>query len=402
MFIKIAWLNLVKHRRRTLLIIFAVMVSVLVMEVVSGMFHGMTVNFFKSLTREGGHVQVNAPGWKDRLNPYSLDYTIGGYEELSSDLLALPGAEAVEPILHFGALLQKGERDVTLAGMGVLPDTAYFENVHKGIQEGAFLPQGEGILLSRALCDLLKLSLGDGVNVVVEDSTGSPFYYEYPVTGIFETNSTELDENTFFLSHEAAQDLLYLPGETTEIRVRLEESSLAPGFKEAALTGPAADLTVQTWRDLNSGITAILEMMDFFILFMDLFIIIVVATVITNAILMNVFERIREFGTLRAIGLKRGQLGGMILTEGVIQGVVGALLGLALGIPIVLYYSVNGIDWGGISEALGLGSDLFYFGYSLKSSVLNALAGVFIALGGSLYAARIGGKLSIMDALRYV
>ncbi len=403
MFGKIAWLNLWKHKKRTLLILFAVMMSVLVMEVVAGMFAGMRINFFRNLTQEGGHVQINRAGWEDRLNPYTLDYLIPGYGEVLEAVRGMDGVAGAEPLIHSGALVQNGGKDVSMAGIGLKPENAFYRNVQEGMTAGKFLPGGEGIALSRRISRLLDLEQGDPVNVVVEDSTGSPFYLQFPVTGVFQTDSREFDENTFFISHRAAQDLLYLGPETTEIRVRLTDSALAPGFKkkaEARLSGGEGKLLIRTWRDLNSGMTAMLEMMDFFVFIMDIFVVIVVATVITNAILMNVFERIREFGTMRAIGMKRRQIRGMILAEGLIQGAVGGILGLAVGIPVVLYFAANGLDWGGISEAFGMGSSQFYFGYSVRNSLISYGSGLLIALGGSFYAARTGTRMSIMETLQ--
>ncbi len=412
MFGKMAWLNLWKHKKRTLLILFAVMMSVLVMEVVAGMFAGMRINFFRNLTKEGGHVQINRAGWEDRLNPYTLDFMITDYGDILENVRGMDGVEAAEPLIHFGALVQNGGRDVTMAGIGLEPDNAFFRDVQEGITAGDFLPGGRGIALSLRIADLLGLEQGDPVNVVVEDSTGSPFYLQFPVTGVFQTDSREFDENTFFLSRKAAQELLYLGEETTEIRVRLADASMAPAFRERAeglLTGGGGgsadrdepNLQIRTWREIHSGVTALLEVMDVFVLVMDFFVVVVVATVITNAILMNVFERIREFGTMRAIGMKRRQIRGMILTEGLLQGAVGGLLGLAVGIPAVLYLTANGLDWGGISEAFGMGSSRFYFGYSVRNSLISYGSGILIALAGSFYAARTGTRLSIMETLRH-
>jgi putative ABC transport system permease protein len=411
MFLRMALLNLVKHRRRTALIVFAIMISVLVMEVMAGMFEGMRVNFFRNLTRESGHVQIHAAGYRDRLNPFSLDYPIPAYGEIVRLLLEVEGVLDAEAMLHFGAILEHEERDLTIAGVGVRSDTRFYRDVREGIRAGSF--PGAGVLLSTAVADLLRVEPGGAVNVIVEDSTGSPYYRRLPVTGLFETASPDVDENTFFLRHESAQELVYLEDETIEIRLRLAEADRAEEIaarirehlrrQEHLL--PAENetgLEVRTWRDLHGGLTSLLEMMDFFTLMMNLFVIIVVASVITNAILMNVFERMRVIGTMRAIGLKRRAAGAMILTEGVIQGVVGSALGLVAGIPIVLYFSVNGLDWGGISEAFGMGSSYYYFGYSPYNSMLSALGGVLVALAGSLYAARAGMRLSIMEALHHV
>ena len=404
MYLKMAISNLVKHRRRTLLIVFAVMVSVLVMEVVAGMFHGIRANFFRNLTQEGGHVTITASSRRDALNPFSLEHTIPDYAGVVAKLAGLDGAEAVEPVLEFGALLQHDERTVTLAGLGVLPDTRFYANVAEGLIDGRFPPE-HGIVISRAIAELLRVSAGDELLVVVEDSTGSPFYLQYPVTGLFATAATEFDENTFFLRHSDAEELVYLDGGTTELRVRLSSPDLAETFAAAAAERLSASaetpFEIRTYHEIHEGLMSLIEMMDFFIVFMNLFVVIVAASVITNAILMNVFERIREFGTMRAIGLKKRGVAGIVLTEGFLQGVTGSLLGLLVGVPIVLYFSVNGLDFGGIAEAFGMGSSDFLFAYDARNSLVNCAGGILIALGGSLYAARTGVRLTIMEALSY-
>lgn len=402
--LRMALFNLLKHRRRTLLIVVAVLLSVLVMEVVAGMLHGIRDNFFRNLTQEGGHVQISAPGRRSSLNPFTLDHRIEDYRAVVAALQALPGA--AEEVLHFGALVQHGERTLTLAGLGVRSDSQFFTAVREGMVSGTFPPASGTVVLSAAVAELLLIDQAAAAGgsadllIVVEDSSGSPFYLQYPVGGIFRTAAADFDEQTFFITHTDAQELVYLPDQTIEIRVRLPDPQNAEPFAAAARAA-LPHLEVRTFRDIHAGVIAMLEMMDFFIVFMNLLVVTVAASVITNAILMNVFERIREFGTLRAIGLKRRGVVRIILTEGLVQGVAGAVLGLATGIPIVLYFSVNGLDWGGITEAFGMGTSAFTFAYSVGNSALNAFGGVLIALAGSLYAALVGARLSIMEALRY-
>ncbi|MFW6363965.1 MAG: ABC transporter permease, partial [Spirochaeta sp.] len=136
MFLKLATVNLIKHRKRTLLILFAIMMSVLVMEVIAGMFHGMRVNFFENLAQESGHIQITAEGREDSLNPYSLEYTISGYKEIIAEIQQLGGVQAAEEILVFGGLLQFDERNITLSGTGVRQDTSFYSHVKEGLQEG--------------------------------------------------------------------------------------------------------------------------------------------------------------------------------------------------------------------------------------------------------------------------
>ena len=402
MLLRMALYNLAKHRRRTVLIVFAVLVSVLVMELMSGMFQGIRINFMTTLTEEGGHIRIRDPRRDSLLNPWSLDYPLQDYTttlEAIGEITAGIPLEG-EEVLPFGAMLQSAERTVTLAGVGLRRDSSFYRAVARGMVAGEFPPQDGTVVISRALAELLQVTPEDDLLVVVEDSTGSPFYLQYPLGGIFETASPDLDENTFFIGHRDAQDLLYLEGDTMEIRIRLQDPGAAEGVA-ARLREGLPEVEVQTYRDIHGGLVQMIEMMDFFILFMNLLVVIVAASVITNAILMNVFERPREFGTMRAIGMKRRGIVVMILLEGVIQGGLGALAGLAVGIPVVLYLSTTGIDMGGVAEAFGMGSSVFTFAWVPRSSAFNALGGVLVALAGSLYAALAARRLSIMEALQY-
>lgn len=413
MFLKMAAHTLVKHRKRSLLILFAVMVSVLVMEVVAGMFFGIRENFYRNLSQESGHVLLTAEGRSGSLNPFSLDFSIYGYRQILEDLRAMPEVVNAEAVMSFGSLLQVDDRNIAMAGLGLHPDTALYESVRSGMITGNFPPEPGTVLISSAIAELLEiryLNEGDQLTersellLVVEDSTGSPFYLAFEPGGVFRTASRDFDENHFLIRHEDAEDLLYLENQTMEIRVLLRNPDIAADVASDLpnrLGETAERLEIRSYIEVNEGLVSLIEMMDFFVIFMNLFVVIVVATVITNAILMNVFDRTREFGTMRAIGLKRKGLIGMIMTEGLILGIAGSLLGLVPGIPIVLYFSVNGIPMGGISDALGMGSSDFYFGYSVLNSLLNASGGILIALAASLYAALAGSRLSIMEALRY-
>ncbi|MFW6363837.1 MAG: ABC transporter permease, partial [Spirochaeta sp.] len=281
-------------------------------------------------------------------------------------------------------------------------DTSFYSHVKEGLQKGRFPPRRGEIVVSRRNAELLEVTLQDEMLLVVEDSSGSPFYLPYQVGGIFETTAREFDENTIFIQHADAQELVYLQDETTEIRIRLESPQQAESIAAAIANRlDNNELNIRTFRDIHSGVMSMIDMLDFFIIFMNLFVVIVAASVITNAILMNVFERIREFGTMRAIGMKKRGVFRIILIEGGAQGLLGSVLGLLVGIPVVLYFSRQGFEMGEAAEAFGMGMSEFRFAFSIRNSMLNAVGGVLIAMGGSLYAAFVGTRLSIMEALRH-
>jgi len=141
-----------------------------------------------------------------------------------------------------------------------------------------------------------------------------------------------------------------------------------------------------------------LNILSFLIRF---FFVIVAGSVITNSILMTVFERTREYGTLRAIGMKTRQLRAMILTEGMLLGALGSVVGLALGIPSVLLLAQVGIDMGNATEAMGFASRI-YPTLAWFDIVFNFLFGTFIAVFASIYASRVSSRLTVSEALAHV
>ncbi len=401
-FLKIAVLNIHKHFKRTIVIIFAVTLSVIIMEFVSGMSEGMREGFFSRILKESGHLQIHEKGWEDRVNPYSITYTVTSPDKIINEIDKNDNVIKSEKIITFGALLLKEEENIRIIGQGVSPNSIFFKEIEKDIIEGEFLPMGRGILISKRNAELLNIGINSKAMVLVSDSYDDPLYMEYTVTGIFETDSRDFDDDFFFIGFDNASDLLSLDGSATEIRIALKDKNLSGRVKED-IQGllKKEGLLALTWQEINGSFISLFELFDFFMLFINIFIFIVAATVITNTILMIQFERIREFGTLRAIGLKNAQLFNLILTEGLIQGFAGSLLGLFIGIPIVLFFQKNGLDWGKFTESLKMGNSL-KFSYSVKNSFQSLVSGILIVLAASLYAGFVNTRIKLINMLKHI
>lgn len=269
---------------------------------------------------------------------------------------------------------------------------------------------------------MLDVSLEDTVSVLVEDSTGAPYYLAYSVVGLFQSNSPEFDQSAFLISHRAAQELLYLEDQTRQVRVVLQDESdaeavaarFAAGHAGGSNTDPdepagsaqpdsstlsSERLRVQTWREINGGLAVLLEMFDVMMYAVNLLILIVAATVITNAILMNVFEKIQEFGMMRAIGLTRKAQFGLVLAEGSSYGVIGSLLGVAIGVPVVLWFAEHGIYFGEMMDSFGLSREVTTR-FDLVRTVVNTLFGAAVAVAGSLYAGVVAVRMSVIESIR--
>lgn len=451
---KIAWGSVVRHGRRSLLIILVVAISVAVMLFVSGMLTGMRHDFFQSMVATGGHIQVDHPDSAEALDPYSLELLMEEWRDAQQWFAAQPETVRAEPILTFGAMVLMEGSTVPMVGHGVQPETGFFADVREGITAGRFLSAGAGvqgtggstggaiddttdndtpdsgsadrplpeILLSTETAGMLQVSVEDTVSVLVEDSTGAPYYLAYTVVGLFASNSPEFDQSAFLISHRAAQELLYLEDHTRQVRVVLEDENdadaVAARFAEGPGGGTTAEadepggsvqpdsstsssegLRVRTWREINGGLAVLLEMFDVMMYAVNLLILIVAATVITNAILMNVFEKIEEFGMMRAIGLTRKGQFGLVLAEGTSYGVIGSLLGVAIGVPVVLWFSQHGIYFGEMMDSFGLSREVTTR-FDATRTVVDTLFGAAVALAGSLYAGVVAVRMSVIESLR--
>lgn len=396
-FLKLTLLSLSMHAKRTLVIVFAIAVSTAVMLTIDAMLSGMRSSFFQDILRDSGHVQLHAEGWADRLEPLSLRYAIDDSESLLQELRGDPRVAAADAVLRFGALTIADDERMPQVGIGVDAETSFFSNARSGIRSGRFPEAEEDIAVSTKVADIFEREVGDPLVALVQDSQGSPYYVEYRISGLFETNSEQFDTGSFFITHKAAEELVYLPDQTIEIRINLGEADEAAAFV-AERKDLFAEYGVQarTWREIHGSFIVIFELFDVFVFFINFLVTIVSATVITNAVLMNMFRRIEEFGTLRAIGLTRRRQTGLIMLEGALQGVVGGVLGVVIGAPVALYFQQNGIDIGAISESFGLGNTIFFELRTL--AVFQSIGfGILIALAGSAYAAWVGGRMRIVE-----
>lgn len=401
MFLKLALLQMLTHKRRTLLIIFAVTLSVIVVMLIDSVLAGMRLSFFETTLSGSGHLQVHADGYAERLDQYSLDYQINDPDAVLAALRRHPQVRFAEPVIPFGALLVREEKNIPIGGYGVVPDTRYFSRAGDNMVSGTMPHEDPQIAISDNTAELLDVEMGDPVVVLVQDSSGSPFYVEYSVAGIFDSGSRQYDTSRFFLTHNAASELVYIGERTLEVRANVAEPSQAERIaaelrSTGALSGLSQELELRTWQDIHGSMVVFLEFFDVILLFINIIMIVVVASVITNAVLMNVFERTTEFGTLRSIGLKRRQQFGLILSEGAAIGVVGAVVGLAVGTPLFLYLDSTGIHFGDFMNSFGL-PNVIPVAVSAATVVRGALTGALMAIFAALYAGSVSARMPIVD-----
>jgi putative ABC transport system permease protein len=410
LFAKIAFFNMLKHAKRSLVVFLAIMISVTFMIGINAAMTGLTSNLVENVLPSSGHIQIKNRDAKKATNPFDTKYLIDDADGLLSKLID-GRITHKEKILSFGAMVMENQdsdnaneevRNLGLSGIGIETDSVYYDNIRNGIVKGLFLSGDKDILLSVSVARLLDLDAGDPVMVLTTDADGNPWYQEFFLKGLFTAKSDQIDENMFFLTHAAAESLLNVPGKTREIRISVADYSKADDVRSSVEHVLISyGVLGETWRETYGSLIVIFKLFDIVNILFDTLFVIVSSSVIVNSIVMSLFERIREYGTLRAIGLKRRSLFTMVVSEGAMIGVFGALAGTIVGVSVVAFLNRTGVDIGSATEYLGFGN-LFYPVFNPPGIVFAAVCGIVIALLASLYAARVSSKLTITESLTHL
>jgi putative ABC transport system permease protein len=407
---KIAARNLLRYKRRTLLtasLITLGVVFVLVFVSVTGSFKAMMIA--QNTDSMLGHLQVHRKGYVASIDnlPLNLNLKAGAVARLEKVLDASPEIEAWSPRLKFGAMFSTFVETTNIRLNGVDPERELqvVPLLSGRLVEGDKTLDRGGIWVPELLARGMKVKLGDTVVIVATNQDGSVNGRQFKVTGILES-ATGPGGRDGYLHIEDAAEVLRLEGpEVSEVAVRLKDFSRLAAFSAKLEEALAAELNqqgkpifeVHTWEKLSPFFN-IARMIDLMTLFMKLMLIAIVLVSIMNVMIMAVYERIREIGTIAAIGTRPGRILAMFLLEGLSLGVVGAVLGNIVGAVIILALNASHITYD-----FGRQTDLL-----LQASIdpidllVLSLIVIVISVVASLQPAFKASRMEPIKALRHV
>ena len=344
----LAWRNVWRNSRRTLAAVAATSLGLWAMIVYSGLMKGYLDRMERHvLDVEMGDIQIHDP---DYLGSPSLYDRV---EEPQRVLEALDaaGLDAAPRLLGSG-LAAAGDNSggVSLIGIEVERD-AKVSKIDRHVGEGEWLdPAAPGeVVVGRKLAQMLGLKVGGELVVLSQGADGSMANDLYTVRGVLRSVSDSVDRGGVYMTAEAYRSLMVVPQGVHEIIVRKPPTM---GLPEAAALarGAAPELDVQTWKELKPTMASMLESANGAMYMMFFIVYAAIAIVILNAMLMAVFERVREFGVLKALGVSPGGVLRLIYLETVVQTGIAIVVGLLLALPTNWYLSTTGLD---LSSTLG-------------------------------------------------
>jgi ABC-type lipoprotein release transport system permease subunit len=401
--VKIAYRDLVRSRRRSLLTLVAIAVGVSLLVFMSGFIQGAIADSIENNIRlQTGHLKIEAASYDEDKVSLAWDDLLDNPEEIAAKVRALDGVEAASPVLWASGIVSTPEESAGVRVFGIDPLSDVHARIRDGVVAGEYLQPDDrsGVLLSQRLAESLGLTVGDQISLLVNTSDGVPDEATFTIRGLYATGVPVYDDTTIFLPLSKAQAFTDTEGRASMILVILKDRDLADGLA-AALRAPG--YTVLTWREMNQVILQAIQAGMGILYIMYLVVLMVVAVVIANTLLMSVFERIREMGILSALGMKGREILLMLLVEAGILGGVGVVCGVILGSLGVFYLSKVGLHIGEMATvttvSAAYGSTL-YARFAPADTLAVAIAAMVIILLASLYPARFAARLQPVDALR--
>jgi putative ABC transport system permease protein len=409
----IASRNLLRYRRRTLLTLLLIvigMVAVLLFIAVAGSFKSMMIGQITDSVL--GHVQVHRKGYVASIDslPLNLNMRPNMLAKLEDELDGNPAIAAWSPRIKFGGMYSNFAETTSIRINGIDParEAATVPLLPSRLAEGeknaALVERGQ-IVIPQLLARGMKSKLGDTVVVVATNKDGSVNGKTFVVRGILEPISGPGGRDGY-IHIEDARELLRLSEEqVSEIVIRLKDFSKIEK-SGAQIKGAVEGLTnkegkpmleFHDWTQL-SPFANIAKMIDLMTLFIKIVLVSIVLVSVMNVMIMAVFERIREIGTIAAIGTPPSRILSLFLAEGLMLGIVGTLAGIALSLAGIFAINV----WQPTFD-FGMQKGLVMAPVIAAGDVLTIAALVLVvAVIASLQPAWKASRMDPIGALRHV
>lgn len=403
MLLKLAWRNLWRNRRRTFItmasIVFAVLLAVTLNSVKEGVLERMQENVVSFYT---GAVQVHQQGyWDDK----TIDETFTLTDTLVQSILAHDEVTTVVPRLESFALAASDEYSKGCMVVGFDPAAEPFvTRLDEKLVEGQYLEmEDRAVLLSVGLAEYLKLGVGDTLVLIGQGYHGVSAAGKYPIQGLLEFASPELNRQMVYLPLTETQWLLGADQRATALVLQLRDIDRSSAVAQTLAATVGSDYEVMNWQTMMPELDQIIEgeRAENVIFLLVLYILITFG--IFGTILMMTVERQYEFGVLVAIGMKKLKLSSVIIYENVFIAILGALGGMLLSIPVVFYFYTFPIritgELSAAYENFGF-EPIFYFSIEPAIFYSQTFVVLAIALVLSIYPMIKIGRLDPVVAMR--
>lgn len=404
-YIKMAWRNMFRNKRRTIIAGIAIGIGLASLILTMAVMRGMESNMIKSATASFlGEAQIHGSDFRET---QEVEKTVNNLEQVITNLKK---EEVVDRFtlrtLSMGMLSSPANVNAVLA-VGVEPETERFlSKIDDAVDEkgGAFFEGDEArdIVMGSKLAEILEVSLGDRVVLTMAQAkTGDLSQEMFRVSGIYHFDVREMDTGMAFIRLQKAQEMLGIGSGVHQIAIKFNDIQTAslekiPFWETYSTDGNEA----VSWIKLLPQMKVVFEMTGISILIMVVILGAVVVFGIINTLFMSLYERMFEFAVMRAVGTRPAGMRRLIMLEAGALGIISIVLGLIMGIAVTLIFTKTGIDYRGIEFAGTTMHEMLYPEMHFTDFIYFPIGVLVFTLTVGIYPAWVAGRMKIADALR--
>lgn len=407
LYLRLAWRNVWRQRRRTFLIAVAMGVMMALLVLYDGMISGFEQAIYgNAIQLLGGNIQVHAPGYNDKIGrkpllPLADPDGIVQTAEADSDVVT-----ASKRIVTGGLVVNReGAFSVSIIGVETGKESQV-SPVAKNISKGRYLNPDDGdlIVIGQGLAIAMNIGVGDRITMVGSSTHEQTRQRTMTIVGIYDVGVPSVEKTTIYMSLGEAQQLFGLDGQVTEVVLSLKQIGQEAGVVNH-INANQPGYEVDTWINTVPELKRTMDMKSSVMNIFGVIMLCVAAIGILNLLMMAVFERTREIGVLGALGLKPREIMLIFLLEGTLIGIAGAVLGAILGTIVNGTLGYYGIDYGALAdltEYTALISGRIYSQLVPLKVLQHALTVAVIATLAALYPAFQASQHEPAEALHFV
>ena len=407
LFWQMAWRNVWRYRRRSLLTVLTIALGLAFNILMRGIGDGFHEQMVDNSVRAGiGHIEIHRSG-------YQRD------PALLKTLPNLPLVERVVPktphLLGYSfrvlgdGLASTAENSTGVRIIGIVPDAERtVTTIDRAVIAGKFLDErmSRPVLIGERLAQSLGAGLNDKIVLLVQAADGSMGAQLFRVAGVFRSGSPDLDRGVVYLLRKDAQSLFSLADGVTEAALLLDSSASVAAAQQFLTSRLArAPVEILPWYVVEPFLRQFIQLDDAFFYIIVLILFVVISVGILNTVMMSVFERVREFGVMMALGTKPRQVVRLVMQESAALALLGMAIGAGLGSAATILFAHTGIDLSHYAEgasALGITTTVIHPELTPANLIVSGLSVVVVVLLVALYPAIKAAGLKPVEAIRHI
>lgn len=407
LFLRLAWRNVWRQRRRTFLIAIGMGVTMSLLVFYDGLLGGFEQAIYgNAIQLLGGNVQVHAPGYAEKFGKKPL-LPLSDPDAVVRAAEGHPDVVIASKRIVTGGLVTNREGAFAVSIIGVETDKEIkITPVAENISSGRYLNADDGdlIVIGQGLANAMEIQVGDRITMVGSSTHEQTRQRTMTIIGIYDVGVPSVEKTTVYMSLKEAQDLFGLDGQVTEVVISLKQIGQEPPVMDL-INASAPGYEVESWVTSIPDLKKTMDMKTGVMDVMGVFLLGIAAIGILNLLMMAVFERTREIGIIGALGLKPREITFLFLLEGILIGVMGAVFGGVLGTLINGTLSIYGLSYAkfaNLTEYTALISGSIYPQLVPLKVLQHALTVAVIAALAALYPAIEASRREPAEALHYV